>query len=139
MPSPSWKPFSLIYYTKLIKDGTASIQKAAEIRDQIFKFQNLKSSKDAEWIRFDTYKLSIDGEWTLLWASSATSAADVLTEDKMLIKEVERVETNVTAKTDAIILTEEDEGKLEVVAQSSVLEVYREYLYFVFSFIAFYG
>ena len=123
----------------MIKDGTASIQKAAEIRDQIFKFQNLKSSKDAEWIRFDTYKLSIDGEWTLLWGSSATSAADVLTEDKMLIKEVERVETNVTAKTDAIILTKEDEGKLEVVAQSSVLEVYREYLYFVFSFIAFYG
>ena len=63
----------------------------------------------------------------------------MLTEDKMLIKEVERVETNVTAKTDAIILTEEDEGKLEVVAQSSVLEVYREYIYFVFSFIAFYG
>ena len=61
--------------------------------------------------------------------------------DRMVEKEVEAVERNVKAKmgADAVVLRKEDASELEVVAKKSVLEGYREYLYFVFNFVAFYG
>jgi len=131
----------LLYY--MIKDGAAAIRKGGRIRALIGKFNNKKQKDlDKNWISFETYNFFIVRDWTPFWTLSATSSADIMAEDKMLVKEVEAVEKHVKAKSsspDEVVLKKDAAGDLETVAKMSNLEGYREFVYFVFNFIAFYG
>lgn len=137
----------LLYY--MIKDGSAALQKARKIRTLVRKYGGKKTSdvikSDQDWIRFETYNLIIDRDWAPFWSSAVNFIGDgnvsVQAEGKMLTKEVEKVEQNVTKTyhNDGIVLAKNDVEALEAMSKTSVLEGYREYLYFVFNFIAFYG
>lgn len=132
----------LLYF--MIKDGIAGIRKGSRIRTLTGKFVG-KKQKDLSaenWLSFETYTLIVQRDWSPFWSNSAFSNADVMAEGKMFEKEIESVEQNVKAKSSSsedVILTEVAVGEIEGIAKMSVLEGQREFLYFVFNFIAFYG
>ncbi len=131
----------LLYY--MIKDGIAAVRKGGRFRALIAMFGDKKQKDlDKGWISFETYSLLVVKGWSPFWSSSPASSADIKAEDKMFTKEVEAVEKNVKAMSSApeeVVLTKDAASALEADAKMSRLEGHREFVYFVFNFIAFYG
>lgn len=147
----------LLYY--MIKDGASKIGKSA--RMEAFAeglvscegdFACTVGGKDLLG-HAESYGWTQKGGWSPFWAESAPLSPDnIVAEEKMLTKEVEKIELTVAA-----LLADEkqkkDDKKVKTVQKAAVdaaeglvqaskkeaFEGYMEYLYFVFNFIAFYG
>mmetsp|Transcript_45753 Transcript_45753/g.67541 ORF Transcript_45753/g.67541 Transcript_45753/m.67541 type:complete len:380 (-) Transcript_45753:136-1275(-) len=128
----------LLYF--MLKDAAEALRKSADIRALAENFDG-KKRKDVKetWINLDTYSLIVQSGWTPFWTESANSSMDIDAEDKMLSKELEAVEKNIKFDPNAVIITVDKGNELEQIAKVSMLEGYREYAYFIFNFIAFYG
>lgn len=146
----------LLYY--MIKDGTTKIGKSA--RMEAFAegliacggdFASTVGGKDL--LNAESYGWTQKDGWSPFWAESAPMSPDnVGAEGKMLTKEVEKIESTVSALLADEKRKKEDknvkavqkaamdaaEGLKEASAKEA-FEGYMEYLYFVFNGIAFYG
>uniref|UniRef100_A0A7S3VCM1 Uncharacterized protein n=1 Tax=Chaetoceros debilis TaxID=122233 RepID=A0A7S3VCM1_9STRA len=135
----------LLYF--MLKDASSALRKAVDIRAMVEKFSEKKnkdvapSGGELSWINLDSYSLIVDSGWSPYWTTSAISNVDQDAEGKMLTKEIEALERNVKSSLsgDAAIVNASKAAEMEEAAQVSYLEGYREYAYFVFNFIAFYG
>lgn len=137
----------LLYF--MLKDASSALKKAVDIRAMVEKFSGKKnkdvapsgSAGELSWINLESYSLIVDSGWSPYWTTSAISSVDQDAEGKMLTKEIEALERNVKSSLsgDAAIVNASKAAEMEEAAQVSSLEGYREYAYFVFNFIAFYG
>lgn len=130
----------------MIKDASKAFKKSSQIKDLVNKYKGKKQSDMKEpWIDIDTYSLLIKDscKWEPFWANGPTSAIDITAEQKMIVKEIESIEREIesksSSKSDAVILTTTKALALEEISQMSAYEGYREYIYFILNFIAFYG
>lgn len=135
----------LLYF--MLKDASSALKKAVDIRAMVEKFSGKKNkdvtptSGELSWINLNSYSLIIDSGWSPYWTTSAISTVDQDAEEKMLTKEIEVLERNIKSSlsADATIVDANKASEMEQAAKVSTLEGYREYAYFVFNFIAFYG
>uniref|UniRef100_A0A7S4IV48 Uncharacterized protein n=1 Tax=Odontella aurita TaxID=265563 RepID=A0A7S4IV48_9STRA len=145
----------LLYY--MIKDGASKIGKSARMEafaDGLVAckgdFASTVGGKDL--LNVESYGWTQKGGWSPFWAESAPLSPDnMVAEEKMLTKELEKIEATVSAlladakkKNDTNVeavqkAAEDAAGDLLEDARKERFEGFMEYLYFVFNFIAFYG
>jgi hypothetical protein len=123
----------------MLKDAARSFSKAERVRELLQKFVTDKSKvgkDDDTWIDLETFTLLQNSKWTPSWTES-----DAVADEKVLAKEVEGVETKIKLWTsgNATIISEDLAIALQDISVECKLVGYREYLYFVLNFIAFYG
>lgn len=128
----------LLYF--MIKDASIALKKAAVINTIVEKMSG-KKQKDLkeQWMNFDTYSLVLNKAWAPFWTRNASSKFDEQAEEKMLMKEIEAIEKNMKVDPDTVIMSKEKAEELEQSAKESTFVGYREYIYFLLNFIAFYG
>ena len=124
----------LLYY--MLKDGAVAIRKSFRMRDFASKISGFKTT-DLEKITIDQYSWLVDG-WSPFWAEGTSgSAIDVAAEGKLLIKEEEAIASKL-----ASFLKKIDKGisdRIQRQSRIALFEGYREYVYLVLNFFAFYG
>lgn len=121
----------LLYF--MIKDANASLSKSKEIKDLI-KLLSSKKEKDGAWLTFENFSI-LDDDWTPYWGRNFTSDM----ESKQFLKEIEIVQTKSKKILEKKGLESDTVTELEGKAFASAFEGYREYIYFILNFIAFYG
>lgn len=131
----------LLYY--MIKDGKKGIEKEKRLLGLVdyLEGKKCKDLENEDWVSLESFELWLNKGWKPFWVSPAASKFDVMAEEKMLLKEMEIVKKTVQNATEPenIIMTKEDVEVVKVAGRTSRLEGYREYIYFLFNFIAFYG
>jgi len=133
----------LLYW--MIKDAAKLIKQSIKIEAFVAKYNNTtsddKKKEDHDWLNLETFSLLQDNGWTPFWAVSAASAVDEMAEEKLIVKEVEGIERKVKILTDnkSKVVSDVAADRLLSTAKKTKLEGYREYLYFLLNFIAFYG
>lgn len=126
----------------MIKDAARGISKAGRIQALVEKYSNGKNKPDKNddsWIDLETFQL-LDGDgWSPLWMSDDNVEESM--EEKVLDKDVEKVESKIKALTEGKtdIVSADTAERLQELAATTKLEGYREYVYFLLNFIAFYG
>lgn len=129
----------------MLKDAASGISKAATIQAFVEKYsdgKNKPSKGDESWIDYETFSLLEGDDWTPLWSLDAKSTSvEIAAEEKVLTKEVEEIESKVEAliQGNKTIVSTETAERLQDLAVTSKFEGYREYVYFLLNFIAFYG
>ncbi len=129
----------------MIKDAGRGISKAAHIEAFLTKFgdeKNQADKNDDSWLDLETFMLIQGDDWTPIWFSSDDSSLiEKGTEEKVLTKELEAVETKVKflIEGNKKIVTDEMTERLQESAITHRWEGYREYIYFILNFVAFYG
>lgn len=128
----------------MIKDAAGGISKAGRIQALVDKFNGKKAEKDDDsWLDLETFTLIQGEDWTPIWSSPSIidSNMEETAQEKVLEKDAEVVESKIKALTDGktVILSNEKGERLETLAVTSKYEGYREYVYFLLNFIAFYG
>ncbi len=132
----------------MIKDAAANFQKAKKLRGMVKEYSDKKCkdvAKDMQqFLTLDAYTLLVikgDTGWKPFWTEGAQSGIDADAEEKMFTKEIEALEVNLKSfvSSDGAIVTADKASAIESMAKGSVLEGYREYVYFLFNLIAFYG
>ena len=133
----------LIY---MFQDGANSLAKAARIEIFIQKYKDLKNKPekgDVSWINLETFEYLQDSTFEPLWARAAGSISKInmAAEEKVLMKDIEAMEAKVDALSagNLTMITNERVIRLEKQAKTGRLEGYREYIYFLLNFVAFYG
>ena len=122
----------LLYF--MIKDAAAALAKAKKITDLAEHLSIKKEKENVAWLTFETFSM-LDNDWKPYWSENITSDA----ESKLFIKEIEVVQTNAKKILERTTFDSESVANLEGKAFASKFEGYREYFYFIFNFIAFYG
>ncbi len=132
----------------MIKDAAVAFQKAKKLRGMVKEYSDKKCKDVAkimqQFLTLDAYSLLVikgDGGWTPFWTEGAKSGIDADAEGKMFAKEIEALEVNLKSfvSSEGALLTADKASAIESMAKGSVLEGYREYVYFLFNLIAFYG
>lgn len=134
----------------MLKDAAGSISKAAKIQAFLERFlgddsKNKPAKGDDEWLDLETFTFLLGDDWKPIWSDcvvSSSSGQNVADDDKVLQKDMEGVETQIkllTSKDNKTIVSEEVGQRLQNSAVKYKMEGYREYLYFILNFIAFYG
>ena len=117
----------LLYY--MVKDATTLVRKSFEMK----AFAKSIAPSEVETITVEQYSWMVDG-WSPFWTERSD---DVGTEGKMLEKEEEAVAAQITTLLKKIDSDVSD----RIIHESKIamFEGYREYLYFLLNFFAFYG
>jgi hypothetical protein len=118
----------LLYY--MLKDATSWIRKSFQMKE----FAKKVSPSQIEKITVEQYSWMVDG-WSPFWTEASNSTVGA--EEMMLAKEEEAVATHIAAflkKVDSDTV-----GRIAIESRISLFEGYREYLYFILNFFAFYG
>ena len=129
----------------MLKDASRGLLNAARIQSFVTKFKNPENKpqkRDDSWLNLETFTYLQDGAFEPLWTTPGSiSKVKMAAEEKVLIKDIELMETKVNSLSgeNATIMTNEREDRLQKQATTSKLEGYREYVYFVLNFVAFYG
>lgn len=110
------------------------------------KMKELREKESMEVLfNHDNYTTWIDPTWSPFWTKPGmahSAALDIMAGEKLLVKESEKIEKQISdkLKTENVILLDHDQSQaLAAAAHTHRMEGYREYLYFVLNFIAFYG
>jgi len=128
----------------MIKDAGRNLLKASNIEAFLKKYWDEKNKTDKDddsWLNLETFVL-IQGDWTPMWSfDDKSSVIEKGAEEKVLAKEVEAVETKVKLLTEGgkTIISDEIGERLQESAITHRWEGYREYIYFLLNFVAFYG
>eukprot|EP00957_Ditylum_brightwellii_P030605 2319230-Ditylum_brightwellii.AAC.1 len=135
----------LLYY--MIKDAAGSISKAGRMIDLASKLQESSgkflAAEKGDSLNAENYGWFVEDGWSPFWSVNATgSAQEIAAEEKMLTKEIEavqyKVESLLSEKVSAAMI-ESTIDRLNETSWVSKMEGYREYIYFLLNFIAFYG
>eukprot|EP00568_Trieres_chinensis_P000216 CAMPEP_0183304218 /NCGR_PEP_ID=MMETSP0160_2-20130417/9382_1 /TAXON_ID=2839 ORGANISM="Odontella Sinensis, Strain Grunow 1884" /NCGR_SAMPLE_ID=MMETSP0160_2 /ASSEMBLY_ACC=CAM_ASM_000250 /LENGTH=379 /DNA_ID=CAMNT_0025467227 /DNA_START=131 /DNA_END=1270 /DNA_ORIENTATION=- len=143
----------LLYY--MIKDGSDKITKSSRMRKYSEMLKSCKgklatAQGGADNLDAETFAWTQNNGWSPFWTESTSFAVDN-SEEKMLTKEVEKLEHIVDAlladekksedKSVKVLqkAAEEASEALEVAAHTQLWDGYLEYVYFVCNLIAFYG
>lgn len=132
----------LLYW--MIKDAASNLSKAKRIQAFVEKIGNLKikpAKGDDSWLDYETFTLLQGEDWSSLWSGSSKFSSKGMEQDKIISKDIEVIETKIKVLTtgDKNIVSEELAQSLQQTAIECKFEGYREYLYFILNFIAFYG
>mmetsp|Transcript_13493 Transcript_13493/g.18522 ORF Transcript_13493/g.18522 Transcript_13493/m.18522 type:complete len:210 (-) Transcript_13493:264-893(-) len=131
----------LLYY--MIKDAAGSIGKAGKMNDLASKLEKNGGKMIKDVLNAETYGWFVEDGWSPFWSTDVSgSAEEIAAEEKMLTKEIEaaqsKVESLLSEKVSAAVV-EDTIDRLHSNAWMSKMEGYREYVYFLLNFIAFYG
>jgi len=135
----------------MLKNASKSFRKSETIASMNHKYseKKIKELMEKESVKalfnHQNYTTLVNPTWTPFWTKSAMalSSLDVtLTGEKLLVKESEKIEKEISEKLkieNAILLGSDLSQELESAVKTHKMEGYREYLYFILNFIAFYG
>eukprot|EP00569_Conticribra_weissflogii_P003689 CAMPEP_0171328494 /NCGR_PEP_ID=MMETSP0878-20121228/688_1 /TAXON_ID=67004 /ORGANISM="Thalassiosira weissflogii, Strain CCMP1336" /LENGTH=383 /DNA_ID=CAMNT_0011828347 /DNA_START=17 /DNA_END=1168 /DNA_ORIENTATION=+ len=125
----------LLYF--MFKDAVKMVRKSFKMKEFASNISGTKSTDTIQNITVEQYSWLVDG-WTPFWASgSSGKKEDIDAEAKMLTKEEESVAHQLAKamkKVDA-----DTAERIRAQSKVSLFEGYREYLYFIINFFAFYG
>ena len=97
---------------------------------------NKNRMANVESITVEQYSWLVDG-WSPFWKEGPSASVTPATGDKMMTKEEEAVASKLASLSANV--SEEITDRILVQSRLSLLEGYREYLYLVINFFAFYG
>lgn len=133
----------------MLKNASKTFQKSQKIEMMKNnygekKVKDLKITENVEkFFSYDNYTIIVNPVWKPFWTkpAMAQSSLDVMADDKVLEKECEKIEQDVDEKSkpEVILLDGNQVQELECTVRTLRMEGYRESLYFLFNFIAFYG
>lgn len=129
----------------MLKDASQALFKASRIQSFVAQYkkpENKPQKGDDSWLTLETFTYLQDGAFEPLWTTPGSiSKVKLAAEEKVLIKDIELMESKVNSLSgeNATIITKEREDRLQKQTATSKLEGYREYVYFLLNFIAFYG
>ncbi|EED95264.1 predicted protein [Thalassiosira pseudonana CCMP1335] len=121
----------MLYY--MVKDGAASIRRSFQMK----QFASDITPSEVGNVTVEQYSWLVDG-WSPFWAEgSSGSAMDVAAEEKMLEKEEEAVASRLGALSKNV--GPDIAPRIRHESRIALFEGYREYVYLVLNFFAFYG
>jgi hypothetical protein len=134
----------------MLKNASKSFQKSENIVSINLKYseKKMKELREKESIEVifnhRNYTTLINPTWSPFWTKPAMahSSLDIMAGEKLLSKESEKIEKEISEKlkADNVIFLDNDQSQeLASAVRTHRMEGYREYLYFVLNFIAFYG
>ena len=125
----------LLYY--MIKDAASAVRRSFQMKEFASKMGGANASSEIETITVEQYSWLVDG-WSPFWANGTSgSEIDIAAEGKMLTKEEEAVATKVSSLLKKVDQDIPDRIRLQ--SRLALFEGYREYIYLVINFFAFYG
>lgn len=119
----------------MLKDAYRSISKAARIRSFVDDFSGKIEKNDGSWLDVEKFSLLQGDDWAPFWSEGKN------VDTKVVEKDIEVIESKIKLYTsdNVIIVSDETSQRLQKQAMTCKMEGYREYVYFIFNFIAFYG
>jgi len=127
-----------LYY--MVKDAGSSVRKSKRMEEFAKKMESKSkglSREDVGSITVEEYGWLVDG-WSPFWAKGTGDNTTIISaEGKMLTKEEEAVASRIDALSKKVGSDVPD--KIREGARSALFEGYREYVYLVLNFFAFYG
>ena len=132
----------LVFLYYMGKDAVRAVRRSKQMAIFVTRINSSRtrsrrlSLDDVKSITVEEYDWLVGG-WTPFWTNSTTSSSDSSIETRLLSKEEEVVTSNLTSFTRRI----DDDVIDNILARSriSLFEGYREYIYFILNFFAFYG
>jgi len=132
----------LVFLYYMGKDAVRAVRRSKQMAIFVTRINSSRtrsrrlSVDDVKSITVEEYDWLVGG-WTPFWTNSTTSSSDSSIETRLLSKEEEVVTSNLTSFTRRI----DDDVIDNILARSriSLFEGYREYIYFILNFFAFYG
>jgi len=124
----------LIYMVKDAGDLVRAASKKKQFANEIVSSKNKMES--VESITVEQYSWLVDG-WSPFWKGGPSASVTPATGEKMITKEEEAVASKLATLSTNV--SEEITDRLHQSAKRSLLEGYREYLYLLINFFAFYG
>lgn len=132
----------LVFLYYMGKDAVRAVRRSKQMANFVTRINSSRtrsrrlSVDDVKSITVEEYDWLVGG-WTPFWTNSTTSSSDSSIETKLLTKEEEGVASNLTSFTRRI----DDDVIDNILARSRIFlfEGYREYIYFILNFFAFYG
>mmetsp|Transcript_8972 Transcript_8972/g.15593 ORF Transcript_8972/g.15593 Transcript_8972/m.15593 type:complete len:369 (-) Transcript_8972:324-1430(-) len=126
----------LVFLYYMVKNAAGSIRKSYRMNEFAKKIESLKELRDADIQRLTVEEYSwLVGGWAPFWSTGASES--ISAEGKMLTKEEEAVASKIGSFSKKIEQDVVDNIRRN--AKVSVFEGYREYVYLILNFLAFYG
>jgi len=124
----------LVYMVKDAGDLVRAASKKKQFANEIVSSKN--KMENVESITVEQYSWLVDG-WSPFWKGGPSASVTPATGEKMITKEEEAVASKLATLSTNV--SEEITDRLHQSAKMSLLEGYREYLYLLINFFAFYG
>ncbi len=128
----------------MLQDAAKAISKAGRIQAFMERYKDPKNKPlkgDDSWLNLETFIFLQDDAFEPFWVKLGSITKVDIAAEKVLTKDIEAIEVKVNALSfdNATLVTSERESRLQKQAMTQRLEGYREYVYFILNFIAFYG
>jgi hypothetical protein len=124
----------LVFLYYMVKDAGSATRKSVRMQNFSEEIAASKKGMDVESITIEQYSWLVDG-WSPFWTEGSSDS--ISAEEKMLTKEEEAVASKLTAFSKKIDQDVADRIRLQ--SRISLFEGYREYIYLILNFFAFYG
>jgi hypothetical protein len=134
----------LVFLYYMGKDAMRAVRRSKQMTNFVTRINSSRtrsrrlSVEDVKSITVEEYDWLIGG-WSPFWTNNSTtsSSSDISIETKLLTKEEEVVASNLTSFTRRI--DDDVIDNILIRSRISLFEGYREYIYFILNFFAFYG
>lgn len=124
----------LVFLYYMVKDAGSATRKSVRMQNFSEEIAASKKGMDVESITIEQYSWLVDG-WSPFWTEGSSDS--IAAEEKMLTKEEEAVASKLIAFSKKIDQDVADRIRLQ--SRISLFEGYREYIYLILNFFAFYG
>ncbi|KAL7547721.1 hypothetical protein ACHAWF_010996 [Thalassiosira exigua] len=121
-----------LYY--MVKDAGSLVRKSWTMKDFADKLSAIKKLSSVENVSVEQYSWLVGG-WSPFWAGG--SSGFVAAEEKMVAKEEEAVASKLVAFSKKV--DQDTIDRIRAQSRISLFEGYREYVYLILNFFAFYG